>query len=725
MIFIDLHISTRRSIKDLHTKLYQTYLVFSSNCNIIDPMIYLFIVWHMHQPYYKNDREHTYLMPWVRLHAAKDYYDMLMIAREEEAKVSFNLTPVLLEQIEDYTHNNVKEIQNEMMLKDTSALNEEEKVYIISNFFYANHRVISESPRYSQLYKKRQLLKSSKGVISSSGFTIQEIRDIEVLFNLAWFGEYTKRKDREIKSLITKDRNFTEDDKKTIYNKQMEIMKRIIPLYREAFTEGKIEITTSPFYHPILPLLIDTNIASICSPDIKLPSRFTHPEDARKQIKEGKIFAEKLLNGKIKGLWPSEGSVSDETLNMVAQEGFNFIMTGDVILKHTLPSATPYRCYKYKDLPLYIFFRDTELSDKIAFTYAQMDEERAVEDFISTMKRKTNGNNNPIVSVILDGENAWEYYRKNGYPFLKLLYRRLNEDDSITLTTPSQYLREHEDEILPLNNDIWPGSWINADFKVWIGDEEDNKSWELLKKTKEDLKEISKQSEREIYIAEGSDWNWWYGSEHSSQQDLLFDNLYRIHLKNAYLFSSKTPPSVLDEPIKKIRTFIEPQKKPATFITPTIDGKITSYYEWLGAGEYEDILSTMHPSKKTIKKIYWCFDEQFLYLRIDCFRSLEILKITLTNDQTHRIIVEEDKVTTLHYSKENKLISKGEEGIKICRGEIIEIGIERKSFNLKEREIVTLFVEIRDKDTEERFPQWGYIQIVIPDSELEKENWIV
>ncbi|MEA1995045.1 MAG: glycoside hydrolase family 57 protein [Campylobacterota bacterium] len=692
-------------------------------------MIYLSIVWHMHQPYYKNDREHTYFMPWVRLHAVKDYYDMLMIAREEKAKVSFNLTPVLLEQIEDYTQNNAKEIQNEIVLKDTSILNEEEKTYVLSNFFHVNHRAISESFRYSQLYKKRQLLKSSEGITSSSGFTTQDIRDIQILFNLAWLGEYTKRKDEEIKTLIIKERNFTEQDKKSIYNKQMEIMRRIIPLYKETFAEKTIEISTSPFYHPILPLLIDTNITSVCSPNIKLPSRFTHPEDARKQIKEGKTFIEKLMDKEIQGLWPSEGAVSDEALNMAAQEGFNFVMTGDAILKKTSPSATPYRCYKYKDVPLYIFFRDTELSDKIGFTYAQMDEEEAVEDFINTIKRKTADIDNPVVSIILDGENAWEYYRKNGYPFLKLLYQKLNKDNDIILTTPSQYLQEHKDEILSLNNDIWPGSWINANFKVWIGDEEDNKSWELLKKTKEDLKEISKQSEKEIYIAEGSDWNWWYGLEHNSQQDLLFDNLYRVHLKNAYLFSSKTPPSILGEPIKKLRTFIEPQKKPTAFITPIIDGKVTSYYEWLGAGEYEDIPLTMHPSTRIIKKMYWCFDEQFLYLRIDCSCNLEekTLKIILTNDQTHRIIIEENKVIVLHYSKENKPIGKGKEGIKACIGETIEIGIERKSFNLKEREIITLFAEIRNKDkqAEERFPRWGYIQIIIPDSELERKNWIV
>ncbi|MCD6223830.1 MAG: hypothetical protein J7J73_02855 [Deltaproteobacteria bacterium] len=681
----------------------------------------------MHQPYYKDDKENTYMMPWVRLHAIKDYYDMLVIAIEEKAKVSFNLTPVLLEQIKDYAEGNVKEIQNEIALKDASNLSEEEKIYILSNFFHAGYRVISTFPRYSQLYRKRQLLKNPKSTVSfPPNFSIQEIRDIQILFNLAWFGEYTKRNDKDIKNLIIKERNFTEDDKKTIYNKQIEIIKKIIPLYREAVDKELIEITTSPFYHPILPLIIDTDIAKNCSPHIKLPARFSHLENAKTQTKEGKVFVEKLMAKEIQGLWPPEGSVSDDTLNIIAQHGFIFTMTSDIILKNTLSSAIPYRCYKYKD-SLYIFFRDTELSDKISFIYFGMNEEKAVEDFITTIKRKIANIHNPIVSIILDGENAWEFYRENGYPFLKLLYKKLKEDKDISLTTPSEYLQKYKDTALPLNN-IRPGSWINANFNPWIGDEEDNKSWELLKKTKEDLKQAPQESKKEIHIAEGSDWNWWYSSEHISQQNLLFDNLYRTHLKNAYLFSKKTPPPILDEPIKKIKTLIEPQKKPTAFITPIIDGKVTSYYEWLGAGEYEDIPTTMHPLKKIIKKTYWCFDEQFLYLRIDSSCSLEekTLKITLTNDQTHKIIIEKNESTIFHYSKENKIIGKGKKEINVCRDETMEIAIERKACNLKEREIITVFIEIKiNERIIERFPQWGYIQIIIPDSELEKESWMV
>lgn len=536
-------------------------------------------VWHMHQPYYKDELSNRYMMPWVRLHGVKDYFPMAaLVDRFDRIKVTFNLVPSLIEQINDYVKNSATDTFLDLTLKKSSELTFEDKVAILNNFFKINFkRFIEPNARYSDLLLKKGVRPISgtalKRVIKT--FSGQDFLDLQVLFNMAWFHSITVDSDLNLKALVDKKEGYTEEDKAYIIARQREIMAGIIPLYKKLHDEGRIELTTTPFYHPILPLLCDTSVARIASPEMELPKRFSRPEDASWHLAEAVRYHTRQFGSAPRGMWPSEGSVSDKTLELMISKGIKWFATDEDILFRTLSSYDRkyrgmelfdrriiYRPYKVKESTgsLTAIFRDKNLSDMISFSYNGWNSHDAAWDLIghfkATAQNLRRDTDVGLLTIVMDGENAWEYYEDNGRPFFETLYSNLDNEEQIYSTTISDFL-SLEPAKKTLSN-IFPGSWINHNFEIWIGDEQDNLSWEYLAGVRKDLVKLTSQigedpaSERivkeawkEFYIAQGSDWNWWYHGKAHTGGDNPFDKLYLTHLQNIYKILKKPIPEFL------------------------------------------------------------------------------------------------------------------------------------------------------------------------------------
>ena len=542
-------------------------------------------LWHMHQPFYKDTLSGKYLMPWVRLHGVKDYFPMAaLVEKFDSVKANFNLVPVLMEQINDYVENNASDTHLDLTVKKAGALTQDEKVQLLENYFKVNFkRFIEPNARYSELLIKKGMKSLSGPALARllSDFSTQDYLDLQVLFNMAWFHSISIDEDTNLKGLKEKGRDYTEEDKKYIVSCQRNILSRILPLYKKLEDEGRIEITTTPYYHPILPLVCDTSIAHLSSPAMPLPEkRFAHPEDARWQVKEAIRYHTAQFGRPPRGMWPSEGSVSDEAMDIIISSGIKWVATDEDILfkslslygkgakRHGLLDRRliyqPYRLKRASGSAAMIF-RDKNLSDMISFSYNGWDQTAAAGDLVGHFKN-INANmrrdaDRGLVTIVMDGENAWEYYEDNGRTFFETLYSRLKSEDGINSTTVSGHL-EIEPPRKTLDS-VFPASWINHNFEIWIGQEQDNASWEYLSKARADLAKLTKNIKkgagissssarkawRELYISEGSDWNWWYSGKLHSGNDNPFDKLYRSHLKNIYKILKSPPPDFLKNSI--------------------------------------------------------------------------------------------------------------------------------------------------------------------------------
>jgi len=493
--------------------------------------LYVNIIWHMHQPYYWDEDQGVFVLPWVRTHATKDYLFMgKLLERFPQVKVTFNFVPSLLHQMQLYLEGKEDRVMV-LAKKKVSSLTEEEKRTILDQFFWVSSpRTYAAFPRYGELREKVSLGEQS--------FTEQDFLDLQVLYQLIWFDPLTLQEDPDIRTLREKGRNYREEDKETIWRVTQKIFAEIFREYRKLLEAGQIEISFSPFYHPILPLLVDTGIARVAHPGVSLPEvGFAFPQDARVQIRRGKEFSQVVWGKEVRGMWPSEGSVSEAVISLAAEEGVSWMATDEGILWKSEGNDTangPYLPYRYGQMAM--FFRDRAISDAIGFEYHRFPVSGAIEDFVGRMhdlKRRlfASSTEKPyVLSIVLDGENAWEYYVDNGLPFLSELYQVLSRDPEISTITPSQYLSEHVS--LPELKSVAPGSWIFGNFDTWIGHWEKNRAWEELGRARvrfEALKahlsrEVREKVEELFYQAEGSDWFWWLGEDHPSLQKGIFWN---------------------------------------------------------------------------------------------------------------------------------------------------------------------------------------------------------
>ncbi len=479
------------------------------------------VVWlHMHQPEYFDPKSGIQYLPWVRRHLLKGYYTVVNLLEKYPAKININFSGILIKQILRYA-NGEKDYYDYIESKDAGSLTESEANFII-NKFLVNVNGFSHEGFLELIEKKSRREK----------FTKDDLRDAQFLFTLSSFSKLNSN----AWQLAGKKRHFTEKDKEDLKKIEKETIKSVLSQYKKLYIENRIELTITPMYHPILPLLIDTNAAKESKPDSLLPmSRFTHPEDAMLQIQESIAIFEKVFGKKPNGMWPSEGSVSNEAVELIEKSGIEWIGTDETVLKKSKSNVSKSLiCSKEK---LKILFRNHTLSDKIAFVYNKMNPQDAVKDFSTYVETSEK-----TEVVILDGENPWDYYENGGIDFLSEWFKILEKIG----------LKGSEVEPRGTISNIVPGSWINGYFDTWIGHRESNNAWEYLTNAREKLSGNS-NAMKEIYIAEGSDWFWWYSDFHKSEVDFSFDYLFRMHLIKAYELAGEIVPGYLFYPIKEAK----------------------------------------------------------------------------------------------------------------------------------------------------------------------------
>jgi len=710
----------------------------------------------MHQPYYGHKDSQRYSLPWVRLHGIKDYYPMALICEEFPAlHQNFNFTPCLLKQIEDYNHG-ATDLFEDLALKPASVLDDKDKDYILFNFFLTNwERMVRKFPRYEDLLCKRGKY-VTRADQARERFSTQDFLDLQVLFNLSWFHSLTLENDEELKKLKEKGEDYREEDKKVILRKEKKILSSIIPMYKGLQSKGQIEISTSPYYHPILPLLCDTEAAKVAMPDLKLDFRFSHPEDAQVQVERAISYHRSLFGSPPHGIWPSEGSVSEDIIPIVARAGIRWIATDEEILSLSVERKQPARPYepyltKVKGHEICLLFRDRNLSDRIGFTYQRWSPQEAAKDLVSYLrgirKEVADSGDDHLVTIILDGENPWEYYPDNGREFLFTLFAELSQADDLKTVTINQYLKNNPPRKTLTR--VFPGSWINHNFYIWIGHQQDQIAWDLLCRTREDLvkcQTAGKYAEdkltsawEEIYIAEGSDWCWWYGTDHSSALDEEFDSLYREHLANVYRILGKKIPEELLSPITG-KGLVRVGEEPAGLIHPVIDGQVSHYYEWRLAGLYQAgrVGGTMHRSYSLIERIYYGFDLDNVYLRLD-HQDIEKLgdvrfKIEISSSRKLKklmlelksaLVAGEERMTVRSLSEEGKWAEEKTKA-KCAFGQIIEIALPFSEIGAREGDEVSFFVAAWTQEKEaERWPEKGRIAFLVPGPDYESRQWYV
>ncbi len=611
--------------------------------------LYVAFIWHQHQPLYKSCVTGEYHMPWVRLHGVKDYLDLvLMLARYPKLHQTVNLVPSLILQIEDYVAGKAIDPYLTATVSETQTLTLPQKEFILGHFFDAQHHtLIDPHPRYGELFAQHH---DEGAAWCLDHWTAQDYGDLLMWHNLAWIDPLFWD-DPEIEQWLKQDRNFTLGDRQRIIAKHRDILSRILPQHRAMQEAGQLEVTTTPYTHPILPLLADTDAGRVAIPKMKLPQqRFQWAEDIPRHLdKAWQMYCDRFGCAP-RGLWPSEQSVSPEILPYVAKQGFQWLCSDEAVLgwtkRHFFHRDEQGNVYEPEYLyqpyrletpqgDLSIVFRDHRLSDLVGFTYGAMAPQAAARDLVGHLEAIAHslrsrqdadsgtGLEKPwLVTIALDGENCWEFYQQDGMPFLDSLYSQLSDHDGIRLVTVAEYIDQFPpQESLP-SPALHSGSWVDGSFTTWIGDPVKNRAWDLLAEARQVLAnhpEATEASNPEaweaLYAAEGSDWFWWFGEGHSSSHDAVFDKLFREHLSALYKALQEPIPDVLFHPLEQHERIAD--HRPRSFIHPIING-MGDEQDWDHAGRITvaGARGTMHRSSP-VQRLWYGLDHLNFYLRFD------------------------------------------------------------------------------------------------------------
>jgi alpha-amylase/alpha-mannosidase (GH57 family) len=585
---------------------------------------FLNLIWHQHQPLYPTDVKGVVTRPWVRLHATKDYYDMAALVGEyPDLRVTFNLTPVLLLQLEDIV-NGARDNYWVHTEVQASELTDTERQFIIDRFFDINPKIIDQFPRYRELRDIRD---------ASGVFTDADITDLQVLFNLAWT-DPGFLEEEPLQTVVAKGTGFDEADKETVLGEHLEIVSEVVGIHRKLWDDGNIEVSTTPLAHPILPLIGDTDQALVGDPSAIMPkNRFREVSDAVEQVTRGLDEAERILGRRPEGMWPAEGAVSQTVTPIFAGNGVTWVATGEDVLGMTLGTGSftrdstgtvedadvlyrPYAAQHTRQPQLPMFFRDNELADLIGFEYSGMSGGAAADDFMNRLRSikdrlDTDGVTGPrVVTIVVDGENAWEHYDNDGKDFLNALYANLSEADWVTTATPSELVTAFPESLEPLP-DVFPASWFQPNFATWIGEVQEARAWDYLFEVRDDLKKAEDDGvDAAAYaaaltstmFAEGSDWFWWYGSDQDSGVDGYFDAAFRELIGQVYDDLDQPRPGYVRVPIIPDHA-TEPERSPDGLITIGVDQPDAP--EWDSAGLFDGDYA-----------LRWAFDEENLYLNV-------------------------------------------------------------------------------------------------------------
>lgn len=549
----------------------------------------LVFLWHMHQPDYRDYSTGDFVLPWVYLHAIKDYSDMAYhLEQHPGVKAVVNFVPILLDQLEDYEQQFAVGKMRDPLLRllareNLNDISDDERQLVLDSCFRSNlSKMVGPFPAYKRLFDLFKMIEA-KGRVAQSYLSGQYMADLLTWYHLAWFGETVRREHDVLIQLMSKDENFTYADRKIIFDLIGEVVSGIVPRYRKLAERGQIEISATPHYHPLAPLLIDFKSARECVPDSSLPQAVSYP-GGRTRVEAHILSTIKSHQSRFgitpQGIWPAEGAVSTPLLEVLAGQNCRWVASGEGVLANSLRqlgdlperSKYLYRPYRLQGAAKSVtcFFRDDRMSDLIGFEYSNWNGKDAADNFIAQLADIANqaiAGEKPLVGIILDGENAWEYYPYNGYHFLNDLYSGLENHADIHTTTYAEYLDGAEAKNatgfakpgeLP---SLVAGSWVYGTFSTWIGSPDKNHAWDLLCMAKQSYDMVMAagrltQKEKiavqnQLSSCESSDWFWWFGDYNPSDAVGSFDRLYRHNLMQLYRLLKLPIPANLYYPISQ------------------------------------------------------------------------------------------------------------------------------------------------------------------------------
>jgi alpha-amylase/alpha-mannosidase (GH57 family) len=698
-------------------------------------------LWHMHQPEYRDPASGQPILPWVRLHSTRAYNDMAAaLERHERARVVVNWAPSLLVQLEAYRSGAAVDRDEEIARKHADALTAGERAHVLRQDFSADRETwVKPVPRYAELLAKRgaDLARLDLGRVQAA-FSTQELVDLQVHFILAWMGFAARREEPLVAELVRKERGFSEAEKTALLDLSREIARGIVPRWRALLQRGTVELTCSPMFHPILPLLIDSDSARRAMPDAALPPRFQQKEDAREQIRRGLARAERDFGERPVGMWPSEGAVSPEVIQLLAVEGVRWCATDQGNLERseleTPADPRPPHHAPWMAGQVAVFFRDRDLSDRIGFRYAKEDPRKSAGEILG---RVASASKDATVTVALDGENPWERYPRSGELFLDALYGALGDEVVPVLPRDEIAARPPKGRIARIHS----GSWIDSNFRIWIGQPEDNQAWTLLGQARAALErarpELPPDRFEKAYeaalAAEGSDWFWWYGDEFHTDNAPEFDALFRRNLEQIYRQVGLAPPERLARPI------IAPHKDksqaksidipPRRLIQPLIDGYTRSYFEWNGAGFYRPgtaVGGSMYQGSGAFSQLWYGFSLTHLYLRLDPVEGADTsgeLRILITRDKAERTLRMEVRPSGGECAV---LDEEGKQRGSGWAGAIVELSVPAAALDLPPGSRAGLLLRlVRGGAEVDRLPRYGELGLTVPDSAFEQSHWHV
>jgi alpha-amylase/alpha-mannosidase (GH57 family) len=535
------------------------------------------LCWHMHQPQYRDQVSGEYKLPWSYLHAIKDYVDMAAhLEAQPKAKAVVNFAPVLLEQLSDYAvqvsgflggHEPIRDPLLAALVAPVLPAHPEQRLELIHNCLRINReRVIERFPPYKRLIELAEpFLGDSSELLYVSD---QLLSDLLFWYHLGWMAETVRRSDLRVQRWQDQGNNFSLHDRRELLALIGELLSGVIDRYARLADRGQIELSVTPYAHPIMPLMLDLQTAREATPDTQLPElEFYQGGEARMRwhLREGVELFERHFHRKPAGCWPSEGSVSEASLALLEEHGFSWAASGESVARNSLfesageqaaaASDAVLKGYRVGEVDTVCFFRDDNLSDEIGFNYSTWHADDAVANFIHHLEQiaKAHSGRNLVLPVILDGENAWEHYPENGYYFLNTLYQELVDHPQLELATFSECLRGGvETESL---STMVSGSWVYGNFSTWIGDRDKNRGWDMLGDAKRAFDKVCaaggldgenlRAAEVQLAICEGSDWFWWFGDYNPAHSVSDFESLFRTHLSNLYHLLGLEPPEYL------------------------------------------------------------------------------------------------------------------------------------------------------------------------------------
>lgn len=719
----------------------------------------LAFLWHMHQPLYREPETGEYLLPWVRLHAARSYNDMAaMLERHGKVRCTVNFSPVLLEQLEDSARGGAADRFADLSARRAEDLSAEERQVVLGSFFMVDwEQQVRPLARYWELLLKRgRDLRRVDLARAARAFSPAELTDLQALFNLAWMGFAAQEEDHEVRALREKGRDYSPEDVAYLLEAQRRILGQIVPRWRRLAERGQVELSTTPYHHPILPLVCDTDAAARALPGVALPPRFAWPEDARWHVRAAQESHRRHFGRPAAGMWPAEGAVSPEALEVLAAEGVGWAASDEAVLLRSLEQGSararslyrPWRVVAGPGREIPMLFRDRQLADLVGFTYAQTPAPEAVADFLSRLReagdawRSEGGEGPATIGVFLDGENPWEHFEDSGRAFLDGMYGALAAEDGLETVTMTEAVAGASEPVL---SSIHSGSWIEASYRIWIGHREDRLAWTALGQARQALAaqeragavpaEVAERARAHLHAAEGSDWYWWYGEDFSTELAAEFDALFRGHVVKACRLLGVPPPSGALQPIKRAGAAVslepKPLREPTQLIHPVLDGRDPTFFEWQGAGLYRpgQHRGSMFGGPQVFAALHWGFDLESLFLRLDPVESGERaaeaaqrVRLILLGGAGERHV--DFEIRADGQSRRGRSEG-GEVGSAACL-KVWEAGIPFADLGLREGDEAALAaVVLRDEVDVERLPRSGFLAFTVPGPDFERVHWRV